>query len=199
MRCGNSLADSQLSCGNKCGNIGNLARFRSYIRFPQSQYVTWVWSYSRAPLDSGEAIALCLATGAAYNEMTRPHSIASEAREKSKKVVKLRTIRERAMDGEDLGIGSPARPTPLIDQLQQAAWLWSRNLTDRLSLYRGDLSETRWAALRTLGQAVAECLPDGDEDRRIILGLLGSSVMAAPPPEQPVTQSAMLPGFEQEG
>ena len=138
------------------------------------------------PLDSGEAIALCLATGAAYNEMTRPHSIASEAREKSKKVVKLRTIRERAMDDDDLGIGSPARPTPLIDQLQQAAWLWSRNLTDRLSLYRGDLSETRWAALRTLGQAVAECLPDGDEDRRIILGLLGTASW------QPRRQNSLL-------
>ena len=54
------------------------------------QYVTWVWSYSRAPLDAGEAIALCLATGASYDEVTRAHSIASEAREKSKKVVKLR-------------------------------------------------------------------------------------------------------------
>ena len=160
------------------------------------QYVTWVWSYSRAPLDAGEAIALCLATGASYDEVTRAHSIASEAREKSKKIVKLRTIRERAMDDEDLGSGSPARPTPLVDQLQHAAWLWSQNLTDRLALYRGELGETRWTAMRTLGQAVAECLPDGDEDRRIILGLLGSSIMAAPPPERPATQPAMLPGFE---
>ena len=160
------------------------------------QYVTWVWSYSRAPLDAGEAIALCLATGASYDEVTRAHSIASEAREKSKKVVKLRTIRERAMDDEDLGSGSLARPTPLVDQLQHGAWLWSQNLTDRLALYRGELGETRWTAMRTLGQAVAECLPDGDEDRRIILGLLGSSVMAAPPPERAHTQPAMLPGFE---
>ena len=164
------------------------------------QYVTWVWSYSRAPLDAGEAIALCLATGAAYDDMTRPDSIASEAREKSKKVVKLRTVRERAMDDEDLGYGSPARPTPLIDQLQRAAWLWSRNMTDRLALYRGELGESRWSALRTLGQAVAECLPDGDEDRRIILGLLGSSVMAATPmPEEQRPADAMLPGFEREG
>ena len=161
------------------------------------QYVTWVWSYSRAPLDAGEAIALCLATGAAYNEMTRPHSIAAEAREKSKKVVKLRTIRERAMDDEDLGNGSPARPTPLVDQLQHAAWLWGGNLTDRLASYRSELGETRWTALRTLGQAVAECLPDGDEDRRIILGLLGSSVMAGPAPERGTMQAAMLPGFEE--
>ena len=167
------------------------------------QYVTWVWSYSRAPLDAGEAIALCLATGAAYDEMTRPHSIGSELREKSKKVVKLRTIRERAMDDEYLGNGSPARPTPLVDQLQHAAWLWSQNLADRLAAYRGELGETRWTAFRTLGQAVAECLPDGDEDRRIILGLLGSSVMAAPPPDpeatraaQPQRAGAMLPGFE---
>ena len=163
------------------------------------QYVTWVWSYSRAPLDAGEAIALCLATGAAYDEMTRPHSIASEAREKSKKVVKLRTIRERAMDDEDMSNGSPARPTPLVDQLQHAAWLWGQNMTDRLSLYRGDLGEIRWTALHTLGQAVAECLPDGDEDRRIILGLLGSSVMAASPSKRPDAGPQMLPGFEADG
>ena len=161
------------------------------------QYVTWVWSYSSAPLDAGEAIALCLATGAAYDEMTRSHSIASEAREKSKKVVKLRTIRQRAMDDEDIGYGSSARPTPLIDELQHAAWLWGQNLTDRLSRYRGEIGETRWTALRTLGQAVAECLPDGDEDRRIILGLLGSSVMAGPAPERGTMQAAMLPGFEE--
>ena len=161
------------------------------------QYVTWVWSYSRAPLDAGEAIALCLATGAAYDEMTRPHSIASEAREKSKKVVRLRTIRQRAMDDEDLGYGSTARPTPLIDELQHAAWLWGENLTNRLASYRGELGETRWTALRTLGQAVAECLPDGDEDRRRILGLLGSSVMAGPAPERGSMQAAMLPGFEE--
>ena len=162
------------------------------------QYVTWVWSYSRAPLDAGEAIALCLATGAAYDEMTRPHSIGSEAREKSKKVVKLRTIREREVDDENLGAGSSARPAPLVDQLQHAAWLWSRNMTDRLTAYRGELGETRWAALRTLGQAVAECLPGVDEDRRIILGLLGSTIMAAPPPDRDITQATMLPGFEED-
>ena len=167
------------------------------------QYVTWVWSYSRTSLDAGEAIALCLATGAAYDEMTRPNSIAVEAREKSKKIVKLRTVRERSMNDEDLGNGSPARPTPLIDQLQHAAWLWGQNLTDRLAAYRGQLGETRWAALRTLGQAVAECLPDGDEDRRIILGLLGSGMMAAALPTnrratQNQTAGARLPGFETE-
>ena len=160
------------------------------------QYVTWVWSYSRAPLDAGEAIALCLATGAAYDEMTRPHSIATEIREKSKKMARLRTIRQRALDDEELGNGSAARPTPLIDQLQHAAWLWSQNLTDRLAAYRGQLGETRWSAMQTLGQAVAECLPDGDEDRRIILGLLGSNVMVSAP--RPNSQGAQvkLPGFD---
>ena len=161
------------------------------------QYVTWVWSYSRAPLDSGEAIALCLATGAAYDEMTRTGSIAVEAREKSKKIVRLRTIRQRAMDDDDLGNGHAARPTPLIDQLQHAAWLWSQNVSNRLAAYRGQLGETRWSVMQTLGQAVAECLPDGDEDRRIVLGLLGSSIMAAVPRvDETATQPPMLPGFE---
>ncbi len=160
------------------------------------QYVTWVWSYSRAPLDAGEAIALCLATGAAYDEMTRPHSIAAEIREKSKKLVRLRTIRQRSMDDDDLGNGHAARPTPLIDQLQHAAWLWSQNLTDRLAAYRGQLGETRWSAMQTLGQAVAECLPDGDEDRRIILGLLGSNVMASAPRPNSQEAQVRLPGID---
>ena len=144
------------------------------------QYVTWVWSYSRAPLDSGEAIALCLATGTSLAEVTRDHSIAVTAKEKSKKVVKLRSIAQRAREDEELGQGTGARSAPLIDELQRAAWLWSQNQTDGLAAYRGSLGGSRWAVLQTLGQAVAECLPDGDEDRRIILGLLGATVREAP-------------------
>ena len=50
--------------------------------------------------------------------------------------------------------------------------------------------------MQTLGQAIAECLPDGDEDRRIILGLLGSSVMAAAPRRNGKESPPRLPGFE---
>ena len=167
------------------------------------QYTTWVWSYSRAPLDAGEAIALCLATGASYPDTIRAGSIAAEGREKSKKMVRLRTVRQRATEDDDLGFGTAARPSALIDQLQYAAWLWGQNRTDDLGGYRGSLGETRWAVLRTLGQAVAGCLPDGDEDRRIIMGLLGSNVMAMEPPDngrpgRRQTAGARLPGFETE-
>ena len=164
------------------------------------QYVTWVWSYSKAPLDAGEAIALCLATGASYEDTTRPSSIAEEGRQRSKKVIRLRTIRQRATQDEDLGYGSSARPAALIDQLQYAAWLWGENLTGRLGAYRADLGEGCWTALRTLAQAVAECLPEGDEDRRLVLGLLGSRVMASASTETSFTgpRNSMLPGFEVE-
>ena len=78
---------------------------------------------------------------------------------------------------------------------------------DQLGTYRGTLGESRWAALHTLGQAVAACLPDGDEDRRIILGLLGSNVIGVAPSEsngqnrraQPARAGAHLPGFEETG
>jgi adenine-specific DNA methylase len=157
------------------------------------QYVTWVWSYSRAPLDAGEAIALCLATGADYGQTVRPHAIAVESKEKSKKVVKLRAIRERGQQDEDLGVESAARTTPLIDQLHRAAFLWSLNKQDDISKYRSALGETRWQAMRTLGQAVAECLPDGDEDRRLINGLMSSSAMSsAPRAAQPINQQTGL-------
>jgi len=164
------------------------------------QYVTWVWGYSRAALDSGEAIALCLATGADYGQVVRIGSIAVEVREKSKKLVRLRTIRERGRDDERLGVDSPARPAPLIDQLQRAANLWGLNRMDELGSFRGSLGEVRWGALRTLGQAVAECLPDGDEDRRLIFGLLGSNAMAncsrAAGPSGPQMVTGRLPGVE---
>jgi len=169
------------------------------------QFVTWLWSYSRAPLEAGEAIALCLATGADYHEVVRPGSIAVEAKEKSKKLVKLRTIRERGQQDERLGEDSPARPAPLIDQLQRAAYLWGLNKADELARFRASLGETRWAALRTLGQAITGCLPDGDDDRRLINGLLGSSVMASAAPKvaarptKAARAGAPLPGFEEAG
>ena len=146
------------------------------------QYVTWVWSYSRAALDAGEALALCLATGTRLDDVTRDHSIAVTARQRSKKVVKLRTIAERAREDDDLGGESSGRTAPLIDQLQCAAWLWGQNQSDRLGKYREALGESRWQALLTLGQAVASCLPEGDEDRRVILGLLGATVRATEAP-----------------
>ena len=63
----------------------------------------------------------------------------STARERSKKIVKLRTVAERAREDDDLGIGTPARPAPLIDELQRAAWLWGQNQSARLGEYRGAL------------------------------------------------------------
>lgn len=147
------------------------------------QYVTWVWSYSRASLDAGEALALCLATGTRLDDVTRDHSIAVTAKQRSKKVVKLRTIAERGREDDDFGGESSSRTAPLIDQLQCAAWLWGQNQSDRLGKYRAALGESRWSALLTLGQAVASCLPEGDEDRRVILGLLGATVRPTEAPD----------------
>lgn len=163
------------------------------------QFVTWVWSYSRALLDTGEAIALCLATGADYREVVRDGSIAIEVREKSKKVAKLRTIKGRGDREENLGIGTAARPAPLIDQLQRAAWLWGQNRPDQIAALRAGLGEARWQALRRLGQAVAECLPQGDEDRRLINGLLGSAVASGnAPAAAPLTINTTMPLFDTE-
>lgn len=127
-------------------------------------------------------------------QVVRPGSIAVEARDKSKKIVKLLTIRERGREDDHLGRDSPARPAALVDQLQRSAYLWSLNRLEDLGSYRTELGETRWAALRVLGQAVAECLPDGDEDRRLIFGLLGSTVRAAPTPD--AGSGVRLPGFD---
>ncbi|MCY4618412.1 MAG: DUF1156 domain-containing protein [Chloroflexi bacterium] len=167
-----AVALEQVLQGADLGMVDSLTR----------QYVTWVWSYSRAALDAGEALALCLATGTRLDDVTRDHSIAVTAKQRSKKVVKLRTIAERAREDDDLGGESSGMTLSLIDQLQCAAWLWGQNQSDRLGMYRAALGESRWAVLLTLGQAVASCLPEGDEDRRIILGLLGATVRATEAP-----------------
>ena len=158
------------------------------------QYVTWVWSYSRAALDAGEALALCLATGTRLDDVTRDHSIAVTTKQRSKKVVKLRTIAERAREDDDLGGESTGRTVALIDQLQCAAWLWGQNQGDRLGKYRAALGESRWKGLLTLGQAVASCLPEGDDDRRIILGLLGATVR---PTEAPAPSPQLSLGMDE--
>lgn len=180
------VALEQVLHGADLGTVDSLSRL----------FVAWVWSHSRAPLDAGEAIALCLATGADYREVVRQDSIAAEVKDGSKKVAKLRSIRERGAQDDTLGKDTPARPAPLIDQLQRAAHLWSLNHPAELAAFRLLLGEPRWAALRVLGQAIAECLPDGDEDRRLLLGLLGSSAMNAAPPRPatgPLVRAAARP------
>jgi adenine-specific DNA methylase len=151
-------------------------------------YLTWAWSYSKSALDAGDVHALGLATGTDYGLITRPGSIAEETREKSKKMVRLKTIADRGKNdpstgsGQGLGEVTAGRAPALVDQLHLAAFLWSRNQAVALGDYREELGETRWQALRVLGQAVAECLPDGDEDRRLINGLLGSAAGASVAP-----------------
>ncbi len=66
---------------------------------------------------------------------------------------------------------------------------------DELGAFRQELGETRWNALRVLGQAVAECLPDGDEDRRLIFGLLASNVRVPAAPAVPIAARGAGPGF----
>lgn len=147
-------------------------------------YVTWAWSYGKAALDSGDALALCLATGADLDAITRPHAICAMTREKSRKMVRLRSIATRHREDETLGEDHGSRATPLIDQLQLAGYYWDANRPAELGALRARLGEQRWASLRMLGQAVAECLPEGDDDRRLVNGMLGSNVTsgAAPAP-----------------
>jgi hypothetical protein len=47
-----------------------------------------------------------------------------------------------------------------------------------------------------LGQAVAECLPQGDEDRRLINGLLGSAAASGDAPAAaPTPLNSTMPLF----
>ena len=190
-----AVALEQVLRGASLGQIDPLSRL----------YLTWVWSYGKAALETGEALALGLATGTDYGQAVQPGSIAREVREGSKKLARLRSVAERAREDEALGQSTGARQAPVVDRLQHAALLWSQNRAADAAAYRAELGEPAWQAVRALGQAVAECLPEGDEDRRVILGLLGSAAGSAAAPRPPVAagsaaaepRTASLPGFDE--
>lgn len=122
-------------------------------------YLLWRWSYGRAKLKFDEARKLAQARGVDLEILSREGLV-----QKDKEYVRLLSPTERER--------WPERPSTMIDALQLAAVLWKkgeeRELSELLARVFGPL-EAFWQ----VAQAISETLPEGDEERRLLHGLLG--------------------------
>jgi len=127
---------------------------------PETQfYLLWRWSYGQKSLEFDEARKLAQARGVDLELLARKGLARTQ-----RGITRLLSPQERER--------WPERPQTMIDALQLAAILWKRGeekeLDELLANTYGHL-EAFWQ----VAQAVAETLPEGNEERRLLHGLLG--------------------------
>jgi len=127
---------------------------------PETQfYLLWRWSYGQKSLEFDEARKLAQARGVDLELLARKGLARMQ-----RGITRLLSPQERER--------WPERPQTMIDALQLAAILWKRGeekeLDELLANTYGHL-EAFWQ----VAQAVAETLPEGNEERRLLHGLLG--------------------------
>ncbi len=126
-------------------------------------YLLWRWTFGRARAPFDEARKLAISIGL---DLER-HWDRKGFLRKEKEYVRLLGPEERGPRFlEDVKIKN------MVDALHMAVLLWERNDREGLKehLERCGYSEE---SIRALAQAIADVLPEGDEERRLLHGLLG--------------------------
>jgi adenine-specific DNA methylase len=127
---------------------------------PETQfYLLWRWSYGQQNLEFDEARKLAQARGVDLELLSR------------KGLVRIQRGITRLFPPQDRERW-PERPQTMIDALQRAAVLWRRGQEKELD----ELLENTYGHLEAfwqVAQAIAETLPEGNEERRLLHGLLG--------------------------
>jgi adenine-specific DNA methylase len=127
---------------------------------PETQfYLLWRWSYGQKNLEFDEARKLAQARGVDLELLSR------------KGLVRIQRGITRLLPPEERERW-PERPQTMIDALQLAAVLWMRGQEKELD----ELLENTYGHLEAfwqVAQAIAETLPEGNEERRLLHGLLG--------------------------
>ncbi|MGC9018588.1 MAG: hypothetical protein ACP5LJ_02615 [Candidatus Bipolaricaulaceae bacterium] len=122
-------------------------------------YLLWRWSYGRARMEFDEARKLAQARGVDLAALERQGLV-----ENKKGEVRLLGPQERQK--------WPERFSTMIDVLQRACVLWKKGAEKELD----DLLQSTFGPMEAfwqVAQAIAETLPEGDEERRLLHGLLG--------------------------
>jgi putative DNA methylase len=127
---------------------------------PETQfYLLWRWSYGQKNLEFDEARKLAQARGVDLELLSRKGLVRIQ-----RGITRLLPPQERER--------WPERPQTMIDALQLAAVLWMRGQEKELD----ELLENTYGHLEAfwqVAQAIAETLPEGNEERRLLHGLLG--------------------------
>ena len=133
-------------------------------------YVLWRWAYGGGNVPFDDARKLAQAQGAEVDELMARLNVLKKRGEN----VELLGPRQRAKD-ENLGETAPGgRPVPLIDVLHRACLLWNQGDRPGLTEFLSRSGYTRDESLWTVAQALSEILPEGDKEKQMLQGLLGS-------------------------
>lgn len=133
-------------------------------------YVLWRWAYGGGKVPFDDARKLAQAQGAEVEELMARLKILQKRGEN----VELLGPRQRAKD-ENLGETGPSgRPMPLVDVLHRACLLWNQGDRPGLTEFLARSGYARDESLWTVAQALSEILPEGDKEKQMLQGLLGS-------------------------
>ena len=129
-------------------------------------YVLYRWTYNHARVPFDEARKLAIGVGIELTEQWDTGGLVV----KEKEYVRVPAPIERWKEPR---FANKKRFDTMIDALQYAACLWERNERDRLtehlaSTYGG--KESFWQ----VAQAISEILPQGDKEKQMLQGLMGS-------------------------
>lgn len=127
---------------------------------PETQfYLLWRWSYGQQNLEFDEARKLAQARGVDLELLSRKGLVRIQ-----RGITRLLPPQERER--------WPERPQTVIDALQLAAVLWKHGQEKELDELLGN-TYGHLEAFWQVAQAIAETLPEGNEERRLLHGLLG--------------------------
>lgn len=138
-------------------------------------YVLWRWAYGSGKVRFDDARKLAQAQGAEIDDLMSSRGV---LRKRGKNVT-IQGARQRAKD-EHLGeIGAGGRPAALIDVLHRASLLWNQGDRPGLAEFLTRSGYARDESLWTVAQALSEILPEGDKEKQMLQGLLGSKERVA--------------------
>ncbi len=131
---------------------------------PTRFYLLYRWTYNHARVPFDEARKLAQGIGVELTALWGEGGLV----EKQKDYVRLPTPLERAKSAK---FANKERFETMIDALHYALWLWDENQTkklqEHLSLTYGN-NNIFWQ----VAQAIAEILPEGDKEKKLLQGLL---------------------------
>jgi len=131
---------------------------------PTRFYLLYRWAYNHARVPFDEARKLAQSVGVELEKLWGEGGLV----QREKEYVRMPTPLQRA---KSTNFTRKAKFETMIDALHYAMWLWDQNERKRLldhllKTYGSD--EIFWQ----VAQAIAEFLPEGDEEKRLLQGLL---------------------------
>jgi putative DNA methylase len=131
---------------------------------PTRFYLLYRWTYNHARVPFDEARKLAQSVGVELEKLWGEGGLV----QREKEYVRVPTPLQRA---KSTNFTRKTKFETMIDALHYAVWLWDQNerkrLLDHLLKTYGD-DEIFWQ----VAQAIAEVLPEGDEEKRLLQGLL---------------------------